>query len=97
MGQVANAHIGVRHLNNIRHGNPVEMPSVGAAERCDLLILAFSKRSKDRSVPQLLQGANTVDRKKVISVWFFCHLRMVTFASSSARLRLNVAPSRSFT
>jgi hypothetical protein len=37
------------------------------------------------------------DMKKVISVWFFCHVQMVTFAGSSVLLRLNVAPSRSFT
>src|SRR4051812_11755809 len=41
-----------------------------------------------------LSGTRTDDRKKVISVWFFCHVQMVTFARSSVLLRLNVAPSR---
>jgi hypothetical protein len=30
--------------------------AVGAAERCDLLILILLLKAKDRSVPQLLQG-----------------------------------------
>jgi hypothetical protein len=35
--------------------NTLGMKPVGAAEGCDLLIF-FTARSKDRSVPQLLQG-----------------------------------------
>jgi hypothetical protein len=34
----------------------IDIPTVGAAEGCDLLIFYLTARSKDRSLRQLLQG-----------------------------------------
>jgi hypothetical protein len=73
------------------------MLCVGAAERRDLLIGDFKKDQKIAAFRSYCRGKRSDDMKKVMSVWFFCHLQMVTFARSSVLLRLKVAPSRSFT
>jgi hypothetical protein len=45
------------------------------------------------SVPEGCSPSDDV--QKVMSVWFFCQLLMVTFARSSVLLRLDVAPQHS--
>jgi hypothetical protein len=41
-------------------------PTVGAAAGCDLLMLFFKSRSKDRSLRQLLQGLDFLRAKKTV-------------------------------